>query len=93
VFTTSPSKVEDAKRLGADEAVLSTDEAQMKKYFRKMHLIIDTVSARHDVNTYLQSPEPDGSVVLVDYTGAACSKCFQCGFGRHSFSGSISVDS
>ena len=41
VFTTSPSKVEDAKRLGADEAVLSTDAEQLKKYVRIMNFIID----------------------------------------------------
>ena len=65
VFTTSTSKVEDAKRLGADEAVLSTDKEQMKKYVRKMDFILDTVSAKHDVNTYLHLLRPDGSVVLV----------------------------
>ena len=53
VFTTSASKVEDAKRLGADEAVLSSDPAQMQKYSRGLHFILDTVSAKHDVNTYL----------------------------------------
>jgi len=65
VFTTSPSKVEDAKRLGADEAVLSTDAEQMSKYTKSLHFILDTVSAKHDVNTYLNLLRPDGSVVLV----------------------------
>jgi uncharacterized zinc-type alcohol dehydrogenase-like protein len=41
VFTTSPSKVEDAKRLGADNAVLSSDAGLMKKYHRSLHFIID----------------------------------------------------
>lgn len=65
VFTTSPSKVEDAKRLGADEAVLSTDATQMSQYNRKLHFIIDTVSAKHDVNAYLNLLRHDGAVVLV----------------------------
>jgi uncharacterized zinc-type alcohol dehydrogenase-like protein len=89
VFTTSPSKVEDAKRLGADEAVLSTDVEQMKKYIRKMHFIIDTVSAKHDVNTYLNLLRHDGSVILVGLPPAPLEiSAFSVVSGRHSFSGS-----
>jgi len=39
-FTTSPSKLEDAKRLGVDEEVLSSDEEQMSKYYRCLHFIM-----------------------------------------------------
>jgi uncharacterized zinc-type alcohol dehydrogenase-like protein len=89
VFTTSPSKVKDAKRLGADEAVLSTDAEQMKKYIRKMHFIIDTVSAKHDVNTYLNLLRHDGSVVLVGLPPEPLEvNAFSVVSGRHSFSGS-----
>lgn len=65
VFTTSPSKVEDAKNLGADEAVLSTDPEQMSKYAKSLHFILDTVSAAHDVNAYLNLLKVDGALVLV----------------------------
>jgi len=89
VFTTSTSKVEDAKRLGADEAVLSTDKEQMKKYVRKMDFILDTVSAKHDVNTYLNFLRPDGSVVLVGLPPEPLEVgAFSVVSGRHSFSGS-----
>lgn len=89
VFTTSPSKVEDAKRLGADEAVLSTDAEQMSKYARSMHFILDTVSAKHDVNTYLNLLRPDGSVVLVGLPPEALEiGAFNVVGGRKSFSGS-----
>lgn len=89
VFTTSPSKVEDAKRLGADEAVLSTDAEQMSKYVRSMHFILDTVSAKHDVNTYLNLLRPDGSVVLVGLPPEALEiGAFNVVGGRKSFSGS-----
>jgi alcohol dehydrogenase (NADP+) len=89
VFTTSPSKVADAKRLGADEAVLSSDAEQMKKYSGKMNLIIDTVSARHDVNTYLNLLKHDGSVVLVGLPPEQLSVgAFNLVHGRRSFSGS-----
>jgi uncharacterized zinc-type alcohol dehydrogenase-like protein len=65
VFTTSPSKVEDAKRLGADKVVLSKDEQQMKKYISKLHFILDAVSAQHDINAYLSLLRVDGSLALV----------------------------
>jgi len=89
VYTTSPSKVEDAKRLGADEAVLSTDAEQMKKYARKIHFIIDTVSAKHDVNPYLNLLRHDGSVVMVGLPPEPLEiKAFNVVHGRRSFSGS-----
>lgn len=89
VFTTSAAKVEDAKRLGADEAVLSTDAQQMSKYTRKMHFIIDTVSAKHDVNTYLNLLKHDGSVVLVGLPPEPLEvQSFSVVMGRRSFSGS-----
>jgi len=89
VFTTSPSKVKDAKRLGADDAVLSTDAEQMKKYTRKMHFIIDTVSAKHDVNPYLNLLRHDGSVVLVGLPPEPLEvSAFSVVSGRRSFSGS-----
>ena len=89
VFTTSPSKVEDAKRLGADVAVLSTDKDKMKTYFRKIDIIIDTVSAKHDVDTYLNLLRPDGSVILVGLPPESLEvNAFSLVGGRHSFSGS-----
>jgi uncharacterized zinc-type alcohol dehydrogenase-like protein len=65
VFTTSASKVEDAKRLGADDVVLSKDEEQMKKYAGKLHFVLDAVSAQHDINAYLNLLRVDGSLALV----------------------------
>lgn len=65
VFTTSLSKFEDAKRLGADEVVLSTDKVQMKKFAGKLHFVLDCVSAQHDINAYLNLLRVDGNLVLV----------------------------
>lgn len=65
VFTTSPSKFEDAKRLGADEVVLSKDEAQMAKYAGRLHFVLDAVSAQHDIDAYLNLLRVDGSLALV----------------------------
>jgi uncharacterized zinc-type alcohol dehydrogenase-like protein len=65
VFTTSTSKIEDAKRLGADDVVLSTDKEQMRRYKGKLHLILDAVSAQHDLNIYLKQLRVNGTLVLV----------------------------
>ena len=65
VFTTSPSKFEDAKRLGADDVVLSKGDAQMAKYAGKLHFVLDAVSAQHDINAYLTLLRVDGSLALV----------------------------
>jgi uncharacterized zinc-type alcohol dehydrogenase-like protein len=65
VFTTSPSKFEDARRLGADEVVLSKDKEQMKQYADKLHFVLDAVSAQHDINAYLKLLRVDGTLALV----------------------------
>ena len=64
-FTTSLSKVQDAKRLGADEVILSTDEEQMKKHAGTFDFILDTVSAKHDLNALAGMLKRDGYLVLV----------------------------
>lgn len=65
VFTTSPSKFDDAKRLGADDVVLSKDKEQMSRYAAKLHFVLDCVSAQHDMDLYLSQLRVDGSLVLV----------------------------
>lgn len=88
VFTTSVAKMEDAKNLGADEAVLSTNTAQMKTQ-AGFDMILDTVSAKHDVNTYLKALKVDGSLVLVGLPNQPLEiGAFNVVNGRKSFSGS-----
>src|SRR5438445_166393 len=53
LFTTSPGKTGDAKRLGAHEVVISKEESAMEKRAKNFDFIIDTVSAPHDLNAYL----------------------------------------
>jgi uncharacterized zinc-type alcohol dehydrogenase-like protein len=64
-FTTSESKVADAKRLGADEVVISKDAAAMKKQANSFDFILDTVSAPHDINPYLEALKRDATCVQV----------------------------
>ncbi len=88
VFSTSPSKSEDAKRLGADEIVISTDAAQMKAQ-KGYDMILDTVSAKHNVDTYLHLLKVDGSLVMVGLPNEPLEVgAFNLVHGRKSFSGS-----
>lgn len=89
VFTTSPSKVEDAHRLGADHAVLSSDSEAMKDLRGRLDLILDTVSAGHDVNGYLGLLRHDGSMVVVGLPAEPLQvAAYSIVRGRRSLSGS-----
>ncbi|MGV3774695.1 MAG: NAD(P)-dependent alcohol dehydrogenase [Verrucomicrobiales bacterium] len=65
LFTTSPGKSEDAVRLGAKEVVISKDPNAMKKHTGTFDFILDTVSANHDINVYLDLLKRDGTMTLV----------------------------
>jgi alcohol dehydrogenase (NADP+) len=65
LFTTSPGKAADAKRLGADEVIISTDADQMKQHLGRFDFILDTVAASHDLNALLMLLKRDKSLCLV----------------------------
>jgi uncharacterized zinc-type alcohol dehydrogenase-like protein len=65
VFTTSPGKADDARRLGADEVVVSRDAGAMQAHAGTFDFILDTVSADHDIEAYVHQLAPDGTVCLV----------------------------
>ena len=69
LFTRSSGKAQDARRLGADNVVLSTDDSQMKAVKGQFELIVDTVPCIHDINPYLPTLSLDGTLVLVGYLG------------------------
>ena len=64
-FTTSPNKRDDALKLGAHEVVLSRDEESMRPHTGTFDLILDTVSANHDVNALLGMLRRDGRLVVL----------------------------
>ena len=64
-FTTSESKRQDARDLGADEVVISKDAAQMKAHAGSFDLILDTVAASHDLDAFSSLLKRDGTLVLV----------------------------
>lgn len=65
VYTTSPGKAADAKRLGADDVVLTKEEDAWRKYRTRLDFIIDTVSAEHPVDKYLSQLKVDKTMCLV----------------------------
>jgi alcohol dehydrogenase (NADP+) len=65
LFTTSPSKAEDGRRLGADQVVISKDENQMNRHTRSLDLIVNTVAASHNLDPFLALLKRDGTMVLV----------------------------
>jgi alcohol dehydrogenase (NADP+) len=65
VFTTSAKKKEDALRLGADEVVISRNADEMQKQAESFDFILDTVSAEHDINAYINLLRRDGNLTLV----------------------------
>jgi len=89
VFTTSPSKRDDAFRLGADEVVVSRNAGEMRKHAGSFDFILDAVSAEHDINAYINLLARDGNITMV---GAPEKPLAVPVFGlimkRRSFSGS-----
>lgn len=89
LFTTSAAKTADAKRLGADEVVVSKNPAEMLKHAGSFNFILDCVSAEHDINAYLSLLRRDGTVCLVGAPERPLPvSSFNLIIGRHSLSGS-----
>ncbi len=65
LFTTSPGKTADAKRLGADEVVVSRNPDEVRKHRNSFKVILDTVAASHDLDSYLELLKRDGTLCLV----------------------------
>src|SRR5437016_4971515 len=88
-FTTSPGKKEDALRLGADEVVVSRNNDEMQKHAGSFDFILDTVSAEHDINAYLNLLRRDGNITLVGAPEKPLAvSAFGLIMGRRSLSGS-----
>jgi len=90
VFTTSPGKVEDARRLGAGDVVVSTNPAEMEKHLGSFDFILDTVSAPHDLNAYLGLLKRDATMTLVGAPETPTPlKAMNLLFGRRHLAGSL----
>ena len=90
VFTTSPGKQEDAHRLGADETVVSRHADEMQKHTGSFDFILDSISADHDINAYINLLRLDGNLTLVGAPAKPLAvAAFGLLFGRRSLSGSL----
>jgi uncharacterized zinc-type alcohol dehydrogenase-like protein len=88
-FTTSPGKVEDALRLGADEVVISRNANEMQKHAGSFDFILDAVAAGHDINAYINLLGRDGNITLVGAPEKPLAvSAFGLLMGRRSLSGS-----
>ena len=90
LFTTSPTKIADGRRLGADEVVVSKNAEEMQQHERSFDLIINTVAASHNLDPFISLLKRDGTMVLV---GAPefphpSPTVFGLLFGRRSLAGS-----
>jgi len=91
LFTTSPGKVDDAKRLGADQVVISKDEDQMKEHLNSFDFILNTVAAPHDLDAYVTLLKRDGTMTLVGVPADShpSPAVFNLIFKRRSIAGSL----
>ncbi len=65
LFTTSPDKVADGKKLGADDVIISKNDDEMARYAGKLDLIVNTVSVAHNLDPFINLLKRDGTMVLV----------------------------
>lgn len=90
VFTTSANKIDAAKQLGANDVVLSTDETAMSSLSNQYDFILDTVSAKHDINRYLNLLKNDGQFTQVGLPAEPMEvSMFPMIFKRLNFGGSL----
>lgn len=69
LFTRTPGKEAEARRLGADQVILSTDPEQMKAVAEHFDIVLDTVPNEHDINPYVATLKRDGTHILVGMLG------------------------
>ena len=90
LFTTSPGKVEDGRRLGANEVVVSKDANAVAKHLGSFDFILDCVSASHDINAYLSLLKVDGALTIVGAPEQPLPvSVFSLIMARRSFGGSL----
>jgi uncharacterized zinc-type alcohol dehydrogenase-like protein len=91
LFTTSPGKAEDARRLGASEVIVSRDPGAMQAVAGSLDLIIDTVSAPHDLDALMATLRRDGTLVLLGGSPEPhpAPGAFQFIMGRKRLAGSL----
>jgi uncharacterized zinc-type alcohol dehydrogenase-like protein len=90
-FTTSPGKIADARRLGAQEAVLWSDTAGMKRHANRFDLLISTVPESYPMQRFMDLLALDGTLVNVGALNQLEGGLIgmSMAFGRKSLAGSV----
>jgi uncharacterized zinc-type alcohol dehydrogenase-like protein len=86
VISRTPAKAEDARRLGAHDVVLSTDEAQLAAARDRFDVLIDTIAVAHDLGPYLRLVALDGTLSQVGYLGPITVETLELLSGRKNLS-------
>ena len=90
LFTTSPGKEADARKLGADNVIISKNKEAMAGEAESFDFILDTVAAPHDINEYLAMLKPDCTLVQVGAPDKPLPVAvFSVIWRRRSFAGSL----
>jgi uncharacterized zinc-type alcohol dehydrogenase-like protein len=91
LFTSSPGKVADGRRLGADEVVVSSNEGDLKRHAASFDFILDTVSVPHNLDAYTSLLKRDGTLCLVGAppTPHPSPSIFNLVFKRRRIAGSL----
>ncbi|GAA0942383.1 NAD(P)-dependent alcohol dehydrogenase [Pseudonocardia zijingensis] len=82
VISRTAGKADDARRLGAHAVVVSTDPEQLAAARDRFDVIIDTISAPHDLGPYLRLVAMDGALTQVGYLGPVTVETFDLLAGR-----------
>jgi uncharacterized zinc-type alcohol dehydrogenase-like protein len=90
VLSTSASKKVDSEKLGAHHFVVTSDPEDVKKAFNSFDFIINTISAQHEYNFYLQMLKLDGTMILLGVPPEAPTvAAFNLIFKRRRLAGSL----
>ena len=90
VFTTTPGKADDAVRLGAHDVVVSRHADEMQRHLASFDFILDTVSAVHELNPYLDLLKRNGTLTMVGAPETPLPVgVFSLLFGRRRLAGSV----
>lgn len=84
VLTRSPGKSDDARALGADDVVVTTDEQDLARAASSIDLLIDTISAPHDLGQLLRLVALDGTLCSLGYLGPISLETMDLLVGRKS---------
>lgn len=85
VISRNPDKLDDARRLGAHDLLVSGDEARTARSRDRFDVVVDTISAAHDPGPYLRLVALDGTLVQVGHLGSVSLNAMDLLIGRKKF--------